>query len=195
VLPLERLHLYENTEQRSFSFSILLRRGFVVPFLFFLFFKIFHSDSFLSSYLRIKEGNPFLFFVSRRSLWRISFFRILWTFELQRDLSLEEDLWYMTENRNGPKTSAVIYRELTPRRVRTRRYMSRRFLPLLRKIGGSLKKLILLFFVRYVAGRVSRMIFGRRLELFQFPFSKSSVKVKNLRRKLLLQRVPPLFLF
>ena len=131
-LPMQRLNLSQNAESLSLSVSFLLRLLRTIP-LRVLFSKMhsFSSVSFSNRFLR------WIQWFARGSLWRSFFFLILWTFELQGDLFLEEELWYLSQrtpfqkNRSSllsPRTLPVVFRELTPKRIQRRRRI--RFLSL-----------------------------------------------------------------
>jgi len=124
-LPLERLHLYQTTESTSFGFCICLRILSSLP-LFFYYTKQFQPSSWLAN----RKRGPRIKISVFLGRWRRRFFLILWLFEFQRDLSIEEDLWWSNQetswNASFPlqsqgKYSGVFFRELTPNRIFFRR--------------------------------------------------------------------------
>jgi len=138
VLPMQRLNLSQNAESFSLSVSLLLRFLRTLP-LRVLFFTMhsFSSFSFSNGFLRWIQR------FTRRGLWRSFFFVILWTFELQGDLFLEEELWYLSQGTpfqkqrssiHSPTTLPVVFRELTPKRLQRRRRLRLLRLPITQRL-------------------------------------------------------------
>lgn len=195
-LPIQRLNLSQNAESLSLSVSFLLRFLRTLP-LRILFSKIhsFSSFSFSNAFLRGRQ------FFARRSLWRSFFFLVLWTFELQGDLFLEEELWYLSQRTPfqthgssllSPRTLPVVFRELTPKRIQRRRRVRLLSLPTTKRLFSRHRKYTR-FFWRRRWRRTTRRIPRRvglflRKEFFWYTsyantfvqFQKNSTKLLNL---------------
>jgi hypothetical protein len=112
-------------------------------------------------------------FFARRGLWRSFFFLILWTFELQGDLFLEEELWYLSQRTpfhkhgssiHSPRTLPVVFRELTPKRIQRRRRIRLLSLPTTRRLFSRHRKSTRFLWRR--RWRRTRRTVPRRMGLF-----------------------------